>query len=63
MGNVYYNSFKMDLSQYNSDIGLGIRLALPIGPLRFDYGIPIHDSNNLGGGGRFNFTVGYTREF
>ncbi len=63
IGNVYYNSYEMDFSQYNADVGLGIRLALPIGPLRFDYGIPVHDSNNLGGGGRFNFTVGYTREF
>jgi len=63
IGNVYYDSYEMDLSQYNVDVGLGIRLALPIGPLRFDYGIPLHDAYNLGGGGRFNFTVGYTREF
>lgn len=63
MGNVYYDSFRMDLTKWSADVGLGIRLALPIGPLRFDYGIPIHDDNDAGGGGRFNFTVGYTREF
>jgi outer membrane protein insertion porin family len=63
MGNVYYKSYDFRLNEYNADVGMGIRLNLPIGPLRFDYGIPIHDSNDLGGGGRFNFTVGYTREF
>jgi outer membrane protein insertion porin family len=63
MGNVYYKSYDFRLNEFNADVGMGIRLNLPIGPLRFDYGIPIHDSNDLGGGGRFNFTVGYTREF
>jgi outer membrane protein insertion porin family len=63
MGNVYYSSYQFKMDQYNADVGLGLRLNLPIGPLRFDYGIPIHDSNGLGGGGRFNFTVGYRRDF
>jgi outer membrane protein insertion porin family len=47
--------------QYNnlgSDVGVGIRLNLPIGPLRLDYGIPIDKAGNSGGG-RFNFNVGY----
>lgn len=45
------------------DIGLGVRLNIPmLGPLRFDYGIPINGKNE-GGSGRFNFSVGYTREF
>ena len=40
-----------------------LRLNLPIGPLRLDYGIPItHDKDN-GSSGRFQFGVGYTREF
>jgi len=33
-----------------------------LGPLRFDYGIPINGKNESGSG-RFNFSVGYTREF
>jgi outer membrane protein insertion porin family len=41
-----------------SDYGIGIRLDLPIGPLRLDYGIPIQQAGN-NGGGRFNFNVGY----
>ena len=41
-----------------SDVGIGVRLDLPIGPLRIDYGIPIQkDGNNTDG--RFNFNVGY----
>lgn len=41
-----------------SDVGFGLRLNLPIGPLRLDYGIPIDKAGNSGGG-RFNFNVGY----
>ncbi|MEY2480463.1 MAG: outer membrane protein insertion porin family [Verrucomicrobiota bacterium] len=41
-----------------SDYGIGIRLDLPIGPLRLDYGIPLQQAGN-NGGGRFNFNVGY----
>jgi len=63
MGNVYYDSYEFKPAEFNADVGLGLRLNLPIGPLRFDYGIPVHDSNDVGGGGRFNFTVGYKREF
>jgi outer membrane protein insertion porin family len=41
-----------------SDVGIGVRLDLPIGPLRIDYGIPLRkDGNN--NDGRFNFNVGY----
>ena len=41
-----------------SDFGFGIRLDLPIGPLRVDYGIPIQ-RDGRSGGGHFNFNVGY----
>ena len=41
-----------------SDAGFGLRLDLPIGPLRIDYGIPIQKDGN-GSDGRFNFNVGY----
>ena len=63
MGNVYYNSYQFNVSEYSSDVGIGMRLNLPIGPLRFDYGIPLEDSTGHAGGGRFNFTVGYRRQF
>jgi outer membrane protein insertion porin family len=41
-----------------SDFGFGLRLDLPIGPLRLDYGIPIQKAGN-DGRGKFNFSVGY----
>lgn len=42
-----------------SDIGIGLRLDLPIGPIRIDYGIPLQTDRNTGTGGKFNFNVGY----
>lgn len=41
-----------------SDVGFGLRLDLPIGPLRLDYGIPIQRAGN-DSKGKFNFSVGY----
>jgi outer membrane protein insertion porin family len=41
-----------------SDVGIGLRLDLPIGPLRLDYGYPLQ-RDGYNGGGRFNFNVGY----
>jgi outer membrane protein insertion porin family len=48
---------------YNSNWGLGLRLNLPIGPLRLDYGIPIKSDQFNDGGGQFQFGVGYVRDF
>ena len=48
---------------FNDDWGVGIRLNLPIGPLRLDYAFPIHHDQFNGSSGRFQFGVGYTREF
>ncbi len=42
-----------------SDVGLGLRLDLPIGPLRLDYGYPIQTGGNNKRSGKFNFNVGY----
>ncbi len=41
-----------------SDFGIGIRLDLPIGPLRIDYGIPAQSAGNSKKG-NINFSVGY----
>jgi outer membrane protein insertion porin family len=49
---------------FDDNWGLGIRLNIPhLGPLRLDYGIPIHHDSNNSSGGQFQFGVGYTREF
>jgi len=58
---VFVNSGSYDFStsDVNADIGIGLRLDLPIGPIRVDYGYPvIHDSFN-GPPGKFNFNIGY----
>jgi outer membrane protein insertion porin family len=64
VGNVESGSYDYSsLHHFNDNWGIGLRLNLPIGPLRLDYGVPItHDQDN-GGSGRFQFGVGYTREF
>ncbi len=43
---------------FASDFGVGLRLDLPIGPLRLDYGFPIETAGN-GKHGHLNFSVGY----
>ena len=46
---------------FSDNYGFGIRLDLPIGPLRLDYGIPIHHDGFNSGGGKFQFGVGFRR--
>jgi outer membrane protein insertion porin family len=41
-----------------SDIGIGLRLFLPIGPIRVDYAIPV-DTDQFSDSGRFQFNMGY----
>ncbi len=43
----------------NSDVGIGLRLDLPIGPVRIDYGIPITSDKFNDSSGKFNFNIGY----
>jgi len=58
MGFVNSSAWSFGFNHTASDIGIGIRLDLPIGPLRLDYGYPVmRDGYN--GGGHFNFNVGY----
>jgi outer membrane protein insertion porin family len=49
---------------FDDDVGVGLRLNIPhMGPLRLDYGVPIHHDQYNGGSGQFQFSAGYTREF
>ena len=57
-GFVNRDSWDFGPDEVASDVGLGLRLDLPIGPIRIDYGIPIQKAGN-DGGGQFNFNVGY----
>src|SRR6266536_2050083 len=57
-GFVNYSQWSFGFTNIASDIGVGLRLDLPIGPLRLDYGYPIQ-RDGYNGGGHFNFNVGY----
>ncbi len=57
-GFVNRDAYDFSTDDLASDVGLGLRLDLPIGPIRVDYGIPIQKAGN-DGSGKFNFNVGY----
>ncbi len=59
VGNVYPNAYEVTVSSLKSDAGIGLRLNLPIGPLRLDYGYPIMTDSQAGRVGKFQFSVGY----
>ena len=45
---------------FSQDVGIGVRLDLPIGPIRLDYGYPLQSNEfNTRHSGKFNFNVGY----
>jgi outer membrane protein insertion porin family len=49
---------------FNDNWGLGLHINIPkLGPLRLEYGVPIHHDQYNGRSGRFQFGVGYHREF
>jgi outer membrane protein insertion porin family len=58
MGFVNSDAWSFGFNNMASDIGIGLRLDLPIGPLRLDYGYPVM-RDGYHGGGHFNFNVGY----
>jgi outer membrane protein insertion porin family len=57
-GFVNSDAYDFSTAHIASDIGFGLRLDLPIGPLRVDYGIPLQ-RDGRSGSGKFNFNVGY----
>ena len=64
IGMAYSFDSQYNIGNYNDNWGVGVRLNLPIGPLRLDYGVPINDSDGINdSSGRFQFSAGYTRDF
>ncbi len=63
IGNVAVKPYTWNLNNFDDNWGIGLRLNLPIGPIRLDYGIPIHHDQFNGSNGQFQFGVGYTRGF
>jgi len=58
-GIVNSGAYDFSTSHLSSDAGIGVRLDLPIGPVRIDYGVPIQKGYEKGSGGKFNFNIGY----
>ncbi len=49
---------------FDDNWGVGLHINIPrLGPLRLEYGVPIHHDQYNGRSGRFQFGVGYHREF
>jgi outer membrane protein insertion porin family len=61
IGNVTEKAYDYNFSDYTDNWGVGLRLELPIGPLRLDYGVPIKHDDFQKDSGRFQFTAGWTR--
>jgi outer membrane protein insertion porin family len=63
IGNVKLDSFTYNTESFSDNWGVGIRLNLPIGPLRLDYGIPIHHDKFNSDHGQFQISAGFERPF
>jgi outer membrane protein insertion porin family len=63
IGGVGENPYSLSPGVFDSNWGLGIRLNLPIGPIRLDYGIPLTTDEFNSSSGQFQFGVGWERPF
>ncbi len=59
VGFVHEDSFDFSPSDFAADIGIGLRINLPMGPLAVDYAIPIATDNAVDSDGQFQFYVDY----
>jgi outer membrane protein insertion porin family len=64
VGAVYEKAYSVSGDDFDDDWGLGLHINIPkLGPLRLEYGIPIHHDQYNGKSGRFQFGVGWQRPF
>lgn len=64
IGSVGINPYSFNADDFTDNWGFGLRLNIPqLGPLRLDYGIPIHHDQFSNGNGKFHFGVGWQRPF
>lgn len=59
IGGLWRDPYEFNASDLKADVGIGVRLNLPIGQLRLDYGYPVWTDSVSGRSGRFQFGVGY----
>ncbi|MCX6926776.1 MAG: outer membrane protein assembly factor BamA [Verrucomicrobia bacterium] len=62
-GSVGANPYNPNFARFSDNWGLGIRINLPIGPLRLDYGIPMRHDQYSSTSGKLQFGVGWERPF
>lgn len=59
-GSVNVNGYDFSAKHINGDVGIGIRLDLPMGtPVRFDFGYPVRYDKYNRNQGRFQLNIGY----
>ncbi len=58
-GYVNEEAWDFDFKDFNAGVGFGVRLDLPIGPLRLDLGFPVITDKFNDRGMQFHFNVGY----
>lgn len=62
-GNVWYDSYDMDLSDLRAGAGLGLRIIIPVMgqpiPINLDYGWPIDRDEWSSDSGQFDFSMGF----
>jgi outer membrane protein insertion porin family len=59
VGFVNMDAYDLSTADLNSNVGVGLRLFLPIGPIRVDFGVPTVADEFNDSSGRFQFNVGY----
>jgi outer membrane protein insertion porin family len=59
VGFVNAGTYDFGTGNINDDVGIGVRLDLPIGPVRIDYGFPLRTDQFSSKNGQFNFNIGY----
>lgn len=59
-GNVWEDTGDFDLGDLDCGAGVGIRLNLPIGPIRLDLGFPIEKDEYVDYDNRLHFNIGYS---
>lgn len=59
IGNVWYDPYEFDFSQYASGAGVGLRLDIPGFPMRFDYAWPVKKDDPRSRTENWSFWIGY----